>query len=240
MKTTIVCAGDSLTRGGVGWSYIHFSAHRSEMVNAGRDGDTVWGLSHRLPDRMADLPPDSICVLSVGTNDSLVPHMATQFGWRLVMGLRSRLMHCERDDQRFLSSYRELVGQVQAAEVHPIIVGLPLTEMRDYPDDEHTRRSELLRGLATALGCPFVDAAAAMAAIPAAPGGKRFRWFLTALPRFVDAIMMAIAPVTKDWFARARGLTLTVDGIHWTSASARAIAAAIDEAIDEAPLRPTA
>lgn len=69
------------------------------------------------------------------------------------------------------------------------------------------------------------------AAVGANPRGRRFRWLFSPVPRIFDALVMAVLPRSKDWFAKARGLRLTMDGIHWSSLSARAAVVAVDEAI---------
>ncbi|MFQ8898317.1 MAG: hypothetical protein ACLR71_08890 [[Clostridium] scindens] len=44
---------------------------------------------------------------------------------------------------------------------------------------------------------------------------------------------MAVLPFTKDWFGRMRGLKLTVDGVHYNTASAKALAGEVQRRLDE-------
>lgn len=81
-------------------------------------------------------------------------------------------------------------------------------------------------------GVPFVDVAAAKGTVgPTVPDEDRYRWSLAPLPRIADAVAMRLAPPSKDLLGRRRHLVTTVDGIHWSSASARAVAAAVDTAL---------
>lgn len=231
-RKEILCVGDSLTRGGVGWSYLPFSRHRRTMVNAGRDGDTVWGLGRRLA-RLLQRDGLTACVVAIGTDDVLLPFLSTRPGWRLNMGIRSRLMHCRTRDDDFERDVRALISRIRAAGLSTIIVGLPVMELRDFPDDACERRNRMLRNIATESHSPFVDAAAAMAAVgPALPVDRRFTWSWFPPARVLDAVIMQVAPPTKDWFATARKLHLTVDGVHWNSRAAKAIARAVDDALD--------
>lgn len=231
MRTgSILCLGDSLTRGGVGWSYINFSAYRTQMLNEGVDGNTIWKLTQRLPRLLKLVPQGSPCIIGIGTNDTLLRHMATVPGWKKSMGMRSRAMHCIQDDGEFADAYRALLSRVTKANLTPVIMGLPLTEMAGYPHSEHEARSRILRQIAADGGHPYVDTAAAMESV--GNGAQQlFLWSSTPLPRILDAFTMQIAPSAKDAWAKHRHLELTVDGIHWSSKSAKAVAKAVDHAL---------
>lgn len=229
-KRSTLCVGDSLTRGGVGWSYVHFSEHRERLRNEGVDGNTVWNLTQRLPRLLRSIRAESVCIIGIGTNDTLLPHLATVRGWKTSMSARSTTMHCIRDDSEFAHAYRSMLKIVTNAGLTPVILGLPLTEMEDYPIAEHESRNRLLRQIAADDGHPFVDTAAAMSR--AAESTERaFRWSATPIPRIIDAATMQTVPATKDMWARHRQLDLTVDGVHWSSKSAKAIAAEVDAAL---------
>ncbi|MEL4504575.1 SGNH/GDSL hydrolase family protein [Luteococcus sp. H138] len=175
------------------------------------------------------------CVVGIGTNDLLLPFLSTRPGWRQIMAIRSRLMHSCTSDDDFVRDYRALISRIQAAGLTTVIVGLPLIELRDYPDDVCARRNLMLRDIAAQTDCTFVDAAAAMAAAgPALPAARRYAWSRFPPIRVMDAVIMQIAPPTKDWFTVLRRLQLTVDGVHWNSRAAKAVAHAIDDALDDA------
>lgn len=44
----LICIGDSLTFGNVGYSYIHFLDKNITAVNKGKNGDTVRGVYTRI------------------------------------------------------------------------------------------------------------------------------------------------------------------------------------------------
>lgn len=230
MAKDIICVGDSLTHGIVGWSYIDFSRFKSRMVNHGVDGDTLAGVTQRIDSILKESPKCGQLILSVGTNDSLMPFMSTQFGWRKEMSLRSRLKQCERKDELFAEHYRELVQRILSSGMSAVLVGLPAIELKGYPVDEHERRSESIKSIADELGTQFVDIAAVMHKL-SPTDEAHYEWTARKLLRVLDAAAMQLAPITKDMCARHRRLNLTVDGVHWTSETAGAIARAIDSAL---------
>ena len=73
-KMKIICIGDSLTFGNVGYSYIHFlNLNRNphyEYINKGKNGDIVRGCYDRLKKIVDKSQYNSkIYVLGIGTND---------------------------------------------------------------------------------------------------------------------------------------------------------------------------
>jgi lysophospholipase L1-like esterase len=57
---------------------------------------------------------------------------------------------------------------------------------------------------------------------------KQYSWGATNFPRMLDGLIMTLLPFFKDWFSKARKLSLTVDGAHFNSKSAKLIAKAIE------------
>ncbi|MEJ5998795.1 SGNH/GDSL hydrolase family protein [Corynebacterium sp. H130] len=230
MAKDIICVGDSLTHGIVGWSYIDFSRLKSRMVNHGVDGDTLAGVTQRIDAILANSPDAQHLVLSIGTNDTVFPFLSTQFGWRKEMTARSKLKQCERVDERFAENYRSLVQRISSAGLSVVLVGLPLVEMKGFPTAELARRSDLIKQIADEQGTQFVDIADAMRKVSQVHDAH-YSWTGRKLLRVADAKAMQVAPQIKDRLARSRRLDLTVDGVHWTSETAGAIARAIDSAL---------
>lgn len=230
MPKDIICIGDSLTRGMVGWSYIDFSRHRSRMINHGVDGDTLAGVAQRIDAILGQSPDAKQLVLSIGTNDMVFPFLSTQFGWRKEMTVRTQLKQCETEDASFAEHYRALVQRISSTGVHVVLVGLPLVELKGYPFDQLARRSEAIKSIAEECGAQFVDTAAVIWQLSPTVDAH-YQWTGRKLLRVFDAAAMERMPKIKDMCARARRLTLTVDGVHWTSQTASAIARAIDSAL---------
>ena len=113
MKMKIICLGDSLTFGNVGYSYIHFLDKKSnnQYVNKGKNGDTVSGVYSRLKKLINKSKYNSeIYILGIGTNDILLPYLRTvSLLWFLQMSLRCKLMKCIEDDEIFCQKYSRVL-----------------------------------------------------------------------------------------------------------------------------------
>ncbi|MBG9979537.1 hypothetical protein HZY91_02670 [Facklamia sp. DSM 111018] len=48
------------------------------------------------------------------------------------------------------------------------------------------------------------------------------------LTRLLDELSITIFPKSKDWFAKIRGLVQTVDGVHFSSITAKLLAKEIE------------
>jgi len=75
----IICIGDSLTFGSVGYSYIKYLKPKIKAINAGVNGDTTLGAYKRLKkylgnSRYADV---RTYIVSIGTNDIFLPYLST-------------------------------------------------------------------------------------------------------------------------------------------------------------------
>ena len=74
---SILCIGDSLTRGQVGYSYLPFLTTQAKYKNAGKNGDTILCMTDRLKEilegkQSADI--DTV-IVGIGTNDLLLPYL---------------------------------------------------------------------------------------------------------------------------------------------------------------------
>ena len=56
-----------------------------------------------------------------------------------------------------------------------------------------------------------------------------YTWKHSFFLRVIDAIIMSLAPSTKDTFAKRRGLTTSVDGAHFHSNSAKLLAKEVEK-----------
>ena len=110
----VVCIGDSLTYGNVGYSYIHFlnKSKDYKYINRGKNGDSLRGMFSRLKKIVDNPNTDSdLYVIGIGTNDILLPYLrdSSPF-WFLLMSLRCKIKRCIEDDETFYQEYNELLN----------------------------------------------------------------------------------------------------------------------------------
>ena len=72
----ILCIGDSLTYGNVGYSYVQFLSKNIVTINKSLNGDTLWGVGNRLKKIFNTHANDfDFVILGIGTNDTLLPYL---------------------------------------------------------------------------------------------------------------------------------------------------------------------
>lgn len=160
---TIVFAGDSVTDcgrredpAGLGSGYVRRLAHRPELVgwtvlNRGVGGDRTADLRGRWHDDVVDERPDAVSIL-VGINDT----------WR----------RYDSDDPTplgdFERSYRAILAATVATGAALVLVEpflVPVSDEQAAWREDLDPKIEVVRGLATELGLPLVDADSRFAAL---------------------------------------------------------------------------
>ena len=230
----ILCLGDSITLGMIGYSYVDFLDPAIDSVNKGVNGDTTACAYERLSRYlyMPNMKEIDSCVVFIGTNDILLPYLASLPGmWKLRYIPRLRLKRCILDDNDFELEYERYLNLLEKHNKKTILVGIPFSETRGYPNDIVKKRNEIIKQLAEKYRAEFIDISEIQQSI--ANGIKRsYSWKGKLLIRGTDVITMLLLPFTKDWFSRKRHLKTTVDGIHFNSASAKALAKAVEDALN--------
>lgn len=228
----ILYLGDSLTRGIVGWSYIKFMPPGPHK-NGGMDGDTAHGALRRLKiyRKTPWYPQIDVCVVGIGTNDLLQPYlMGRGLVWRLVYRWR-RAWKEWADAEEYERVIREILDLLIADGKKPVLMGLPLMQLKDYPLDRLSERNAILQSLAREYGVPFADVMAAE--LKAVPEPRTdYDWGRVGAARLLDILTMGLFPRTKDRFSKKRGLELTVDGVHFNARSGSAAAESVRRCLE--------
>lgn len=229
----IVCIGDSLTFGNVGYSYIHFLKTRERIINRGINGDTTRCAYKRLKKIIMSprYEPADTYIISIGTNDVLLPYLKTVSAlWKRQMEPRCRIKKCITEDERFAAEYEKYLKLLSEHGKKVIVVGLPCIQLEHYPQRTLIRRNRMIAMLAEKYGVPFIDIYAMQRSISANP--RAFSWKHRNVLRLTDSAIMTAFPFTKDWFGKFRRLELTIDGVHFNSTSAKALASRIDHLLE--------
>ena len=234
MDKKIVCLGDSLTFGSVGYSYIRFLRHPLEVINKGVNGDTTYGALKRLRRIVAypEYEAADTYIVGIGTNDVLLPYLTRiSWLWKLQMEPRCRRLQCKTDMKEFAVEYEKYLILLADRQKKMILIGMPYIELKGYPHESIRIRNKIIGRLAKKYEVPFIDIYALQMELASQPG--EYTWKHRNLTRLTEGIFMAVLPFTKDWFGRMRGLKLTVDGVHYNTASAKALAGEVQRRLDE-------
>ncbi|AVM68052.1 GDSL family lipase [Lachnospiraceae bacterium oral taxon 500] len=227
----IICLGDSLTSGNVGYSYIPFLGKEIQAVNQGRDGDTVRGVYGRLK-KMFDNPQyNAVYILGIGTNDILLPYLRSLSPlWFLPMSLRCWIKKCTEEDTEFYQEYDRLLKCLCRENKKVIIFGLPFINLQNFPQGRLIKRNGMIKELAEKYESPFIDIYQ-LQKEQMDRDRRVYNWKYGFLFRVADAVIMTVLPFSKDWFAQIRGLKVSVDGVHFNSKSAKILAKEIEKNI---------
>lgn len=115
----LICFGDSLTFGSIGYSYIRYlrSTTNLTLKNKGVNGDTTFRMFSRLKHFTKHLDyqnPDTY-IICIGCNDLLLPYLTSvSISWRTQMKPRVAVMHCLTDIQSFEYQYRQMIDHIHS------------------------------------------------------------------------------------------------------------------------------
>ena len=229
----IICIGDSLTFGSVGYSYIKYLEPELKAKNAGVNGDTTLGAYRRLEkyignSRYADVHMYIICI---GTNDIFLPYLSTLSPvWKRLTEPRIAWKKCIIGDDAFAESYENILRLLNKHNKDAVLLGLPFIQMKDIPFEKFQGRNAMIKKLAEKYGMPYIDTYSLQESAQKVQP-RLYSWGATSICRLWDAIIMLVFPFSKDLFSKARRLELTVDGAHFNSLSARIVATEISKCV---------
>lgn len=223
----VVCIGDSLTYGNVGYSYFYFLYNYMgyDYINKGKNGDSLRGLFSRLKKIVDNPNTDSdLYVIGIGTNDILLPYLrdSSPF-WFLLMSSRCKIKRCIEDDETFYQEYNELLNFLHEKNKKVIIFGMPFINLENFPDEKLVKRNKMIENLAEKYNYSFIDIYK-LQKEKIQPDNRVYTWKYRFLLRVFDSIIMTLVPISKNYFTKIRALTTTVDGVHFSYESARILA----------------
>lgn len=229
----IACFGDSLTFGRVGYSYIRYLYSDYKVINKGINGDTTICTYERMKRYIEKPSKDDVdvYVIAIGTNDLLLPYLSSvSLSWYIQVAPRVKMKKCIFDDKLFETEYQRFIELVLSHNKTAIAVGLPLLQLKGYPNEKVQKRNQIIKKLAADYNIPFIDTAfLQQQAIQNI--SFTYSWKHKNVLMIINGIMMLVLPFTKDWLSKLRHLELTVDGIHFNSRAAKLIGNAINNSI---------
>ncbi len=229
----IACFGDSLTYGSVGYSYIRYISSKYKTINKGVNGDTTICVSKRLKSYIENPANDNVdtYVIAIGTNDLLLPYLTSvSMLWSIQMAPRVKMKKCISDDMLFETEYKKIIELILENNKTAIAIGLPLLQLKGYPNESVQKRNLVIKKLAADYGISFIETAYLQQKV-VSKISLSYSWKHKNVIRIIDGMAMLLFPFSKDWFSRLRHLELTVDGVHFNSLSAKLIGDAISKSV---------
>ena len=241
-------AGDSLTEGVYGANYVQRVAAgladgegglEGEVANAGRSGETVASLLHRV-DRLIEVTQPTWLIVAVGCNDVWLPWLSDHsLGWRLWLGYRRLRTRQEptRDLDQFAAAYRAVIDRAQQAGVRVLACTIPPVgeQLSSGINSRVARLNGVIKHVAADRRVPVADVWQAfieeLALLPERSAYLSAEWLFAWLDRRRYRGMGA------DAMAEGRRLHLTFDGVHLNSRGADLSATAILRALASAESR---
>lgn len=229
---SVVCFGDSITRGLISASYVdllnqRLSPEGFHFINAGVNGDLSINLLHRIQHAIAH-QPDYIVIL-IGAND-INADVNTWMYWisRHLKGLSQRPT-LERYRRNVLEIVQKLKAETSAriALASPTLIGEDLDSTANRCARSY---SAALREIAAQEGTAYLPVherqEETLLAEGVSHGGEYTR---SALRSLELEFSHNILGESYDSISRRRGFHLVTDGIHMNSRGAEIIAAEIEK-----------
>ena len=241
-------AGDSLTEGVYGANYVQRVAAglvdggiglEGEVANAGRSGETVASLLHRV-DRLIEVCQPTWLIVAVGCNDVWLPWLSDHsLGWRLWLRYRRLRTRQEptRDLDQFAAAYRAVIDRAQRAGVRVLACTIaPVGEQLSSGINSRVARlNGVIKHVAADRRVPVADVWQAfieeLALLPKPSTYLSTEWLLAWLDR------RRYRGTGADEMAEGRRLHLTFDGVHLNSRGADLWATVILRALASAQSR---
>lgn len=218
----ILCIGDSLTYGAVGYSYLSYVSNKYKFKNLGINGDSLYGGGKRAQKclRKRKYRKADVYVIALGTNDILIPFLGSRSGyWNMNCILRNISLRFSKDVKTFSKRCEELVRKIKQTEKRLILIGLPYIQLEGYPLGKIEQYNRCISAIADKYQAEFIDIYAMQKSI--LKEEHVFDWGRSNGQRIFDGIYMTLFPRRKDRLSKRRKLEVTVDGVHYNSRVAK-------------------
>jgi len=228
LTRTVICLGDSITRGQVSANYVDIlgekmGKHGFQFVNGGVNNDLAYNVLQRLDD-FIELKPQFVTLL-VGTNDILAQHTPYK-GWGLRM-----LKHLPQKANFgwYTANLREIIRRIKLWTQAKIgLLSIPVIgEDLKSPAIEVVKKYNIaVRQIAAQEKIDYLPLyerqVKYLKTTRTKPEGKAYVHFMMMTGELVAA--RGLFHVDYETFSRRNGYHLVTDGVHFNNQGARLIA----------------
>jgi lysophospholipase L1-like esterase len=228
LTRTVICLGDSITRGQVSASYIDVLDEKMgkngyHFVNGGVNNDLAYNVLQRL-DNFIDLQPQFVTLL-IGTNDILAQHTPYKgVGLRLLKHLPQKA-----DFGWYTANLREIIRRIKLWTQAKIgLLSIPVIgEDLHSPAIEAVKKYNIaVRQIAEQEKISYLPLferqVKYLKTTRTKPEGKAYVHFMLMTGELVAE--RGLLHIDYDTFSRRNGYHLVTDGVHFNNQGARLIA----------------
>lgn len=235
----ILFAGDSITKGELGCGYLPLIAQQFpsfELVNLGRDGDTVFGIMNRTISHLRKDSRYDLIVIAAGHNDIILSDFMekSKVHVSIVKNLKKKGSIAASDYNEFVSTYTELIRSVRDILPSPIILTTLSCLNEDLLAPTNEKRSlynQGIRKIASEHNLRLADIAEEFDSVLKESTCRDY--FMNSL--FTSLLFDQWKSKTQagaDKLSKKRSLNLTIDGIHLNSRGAEIYAKLLTAGFD--------
>ena len=230
---TVVCLGDSITRGQVSASYVELLEQKMgrqgfQFVNGGVNNDLAYNVLQRLDD-FIELKPQFVTLL-IGTNDILAQHTPYK-GWGLRM-----LKHLPQkaNFNWYTANLSEIIRRIKLwtdAKIGLLSIPVIGEDLHSPAIEVVKRYNQTVRQIAAQEKISYLPVfeqqVEYLKNTRTKPEGRAYVHFMLMTGELVAA--RGLFHVDYDAFSRRKGYHLVTDGVHFNQQGARLIAEEIEK-----------
>jgi lysophospholipase L1-like esterase len=228
LTRTVICLGDSITRGQISASYIDvldekMGKHGFQFVNGGVNNDLAYNVLQRLDD-FIDLKPQFVTLL-IGTNDILAQHTPYKgVGLRMLKHLPQKA-----DFGWYTANLREIIRRIKLwtqAKIGLLSIPVIGEDLRSPAIEVVKKYNIAVRQIAAQEQISYLPLferqVKYLKTTRTKPEGKAYVHFMLMTGEL--AAERGLFHVDYDKFSRRNGYHLVTDGVHFNNQGARLIA----------------
>lgn len=227
----VYCWGDSLTLGQLGYSYIPYYNQKYNFKNFGKNGDTIHGIFERMFFHIThENNVQGVYIIASGTNDLLLQYKKTaSFFWNLRAERLILKQNSTKNIHEFEQMYRTGIKKLKAYTSNIIILGIPYFEIKDFPLHKIQNYNSVIKNIASDYDIPFIDVYKIQKNFINS-NMKNFCKYNFFEVMF-QTIFMKLWPNRKDLLSKKNKLSVTVDGVHFNTISAKEISKEVEKTL---------
>ena len=232
MKRTVVCFGDSITRGEVSANYIdlleeRFSPQDFSFVNAGVNNDLSYNLLLRM-DEVISQQPDFVTVL-IGTNDVIATIQPLGALYDILRKQLNRWPNLEWSTHNLIEVIHCLKSETHA---HIAVASIPVLgeDLTSLPNRRVSIYNQRAKKIAAREGVDYLPVFERQVDFLNSDGTPR-KWAYTGSVALTAEFLVRhyLAQESLDEYSRRKGFELLTDSVHMNSQGAALIADEIEK-----------